>query len=410
MKELLEGIKIIDMGHVASVPSSGSILSDWGADVIKVEPLTGEWIRSYKRHMEADLTYKTDTGEANWIVEMLNRGKRSIAVDLKKEAGRDIVYRLVKNADVFICNYELNTLNKIGMDYETLNKINPGLVYAVLTGFGSAGPDKDERGFDQMAWGRSGLSDAMTEPGGSLPILRPAICDMIGASHLVMGVLAGIINRDKTGKGQMLELSLLHSALWTLGLDVQPAILGIPVPKFDRKKSLTPTANVYRTKDDRWFMIAMLASDSDWHNFCQALDRPDLENHPKFLNHDLRGENCEELIAILDAVFAEKDLVEWEERLRGNQCIFGRVQTYQEAAEDPQAKANGYFVDVPHPDAGTMKFITTPVKFSRTPPSIKKTAPGLGQHTDSILSELGYSDDQIIQLKTDGVIHKDPTG
>lgn len=399
MAGILEGLKVIDMGHVVAIPAAGATLADWGAEVIKVEPLTGEMYRGLVR------SQAVDTPPVNWRIQLLNRNKRGLALDLKQKSGRDILYQLVQKADVFMSNYELSSLKKLKMDYATLSKINPRLIYGVLTGYGSVGPDKDERGFDYAAaWARSGIMHLMAEPEG-IPIpQRGGMMDRVVASHAVAGILAALLHREKTGKGQELEFSLYHTGVWTLAEDIQAALAGFPLGRHDRTRAGNPLWNSYRAGDDRWFWLAMLQSDPSWPDFCRAIERPELENDPRFNSRETRSENCEELIRILDEVLASRNRQEWEKRFRENNCIYGRVETPVEVITDPQAVANGFFAEIHHPAVGEMKLVATPVKFRQNPASVRTPAPEVGQHTEEILLDLGYSWDDIARLKEQGVI------
>lgn len=400
MTGILEGLKVIDMGHFVAVPSAGAMLADWGADVLKIEPIDGDAQRSF-----INLLLKFTGATVNWRFEIHNRNKKSMALNLKTEAGRDILYKLVKNADVFMTNYEQTAIKKLKMDYPVLSRINPGLIYAFITGYGTVGPDKDERGFDfAAAWARTGIQYLMTEPGSSPPNQRGGMMDRTVGTQMVAGICAALYNREKTGNGQELELSLYHSGVWTLAADLQVALGGVPLNQNDRKSVINPLWNNYQTRDGRWLQLAMLQSDLSWPGFCRALERPELENDPRFKSLEDRGENCAALIGILDEVFAIKDRAEWEDRLKKYDCIFGRIESPEEVINDPQAQANGFFSDVEHPEAGKVKYVTTPVKFSQNPAAIKTASPELGQHTEEILLELGYSWDDIVELKDQGAI------
>jgi crotonobetainyl-CoA:carnitine CoA-transferase CaiB-like acyl-CoA transferase len=404
MERVLDGLKVLDMGHVVAGPSAASILADWGADVIKVEPIEGEWIRSYQGHMEPDLEVDMPNGgRVNWLIELLNRGKKGIALDLKSDRGREVLHRLVEGADVFLSNHQYRVLEKLGLGYEALSAINPRLIYGVLSGFGPKGPEKDKRGYDQLLWGRCGLSHSVTDPGGNLVIMRPAMADRIAGEQLVMGILGALLWRQRSGLGQRLDVSLFHAALWTLSLDVQPAVFGLEGKRFDRRESTNPLANVYRTADDRWLMLAMQQSQKDWPNFCAAVERLDLLDHPSFAGAAERRRNCGELIALLDRVFETRTLADWMERLRAHDCIFEGVQTYTEAVRDPQVLANDFFTEASHPEAGTMTYVATPVTFSRTPAFVSGPSPDIGEHTDEVLAGAGYSTEEIAGLKAHGV-------
>ncbi|MFC1916681.1 CaiB/BaiF CoA transferase family protein [Chloroflexota bacterium] len=405
MTGILEGIKVLGMGHVVAIPAAGAMLADWGAEVIKVEPLSGEMYRGLRKILGVDKVIKFDTGEVDWAIQLLNRNQKSLAVDLRKEAGRDILYRLVQRSDVFMSNYRVSSLTGLKLDYATLSRLNLGLVYAVLTGYGLVGPDKDERGYDySAAWARSGIQYSMGEPESPPPPQRPGMMDRVAAAHVVASILAALLYREKTGIGQELELSLYHVGVWTLSQDIQGALMGLPLPKDERTKAPNPLWNTYRTRDGRWFQLVMLRSDIHWPNFCRAIERPELENDSRFNTMETRAQHCEELIRILEEVLASKNMEDWERRFRQHNCTYGRVQTPVETISDPQAVANDFFAEIQHPVAGEMKLVTTPTKFHENPASIRTPAPEVGQHTEEILLELGNSWDDIARLKEQGVI------
>ena len=396
MTGILEDIRVIDMGHFVAVPSGAAVLADWGAEVLKIEPLTGEAQRGI---MALSLS------PVNWRFEVHNRNKKSLALDLKTEKGRDILHALVKASDVFMSNYELAALRRLGMDYPALSGTNPRLIYAFLTGYGTEGPDKDRRGFDMAAaWANTGMQYLLGESGSIPPTQRGGVMDRTVGFHMVAGILAALLHREKTGQGQLLELSLYHSGVWTLAADLQLALGGLPVAPHDRARVLNPLVGKYRTRDDRWIQLVMLQSDLSWHDFCQAVARPDLENDPRFIDMEVRAQHCEELIDILDEVFARRSADEWETTLREHNCIYGRVRTPDEVLADPQALANDFFTEIEHPVVGRTRMVTTPVRFHQNPASLRHTAPETGQHTEDVLLELGYDWDDIARLKDEGII------
>ncbi len=399
MTGILEGIKVISMGQIVAIPAASSTLADWGADVIKLEPLTGEMHRGLRR------AQSVDTGEINWVMQVLNRNQRGLAVDLKKESGRDVIYKLVQKADIFMSNYERGAVKRLKMDYATLSQINHGIIYAFVSGYGPVGPDKDERGYDFTAgWARSGMMYLIGEPGTPPAPQRVGMIDSAAGAHLVGAICAALLQREKTGEGQEIEISLYHTAVWTLCVDIQSALSGREPVKHDRTKAQNPIWNSYRTKDDRWFWLAMLQPDPAWPGFCKAIERLELENDPRFNSMEARRENCEVLIHIIGDVLASKTMSEWEERFRENNCLYGRVQTPVEVTTDPQALANGFFTEVDYSNIGKIKLVTTPIKFSKNPASLRTACPELGQHNEEILLDLGYSWDDIAQLKEQGVI------
>jgi crotonobetainyl-CoA:carnitine CoA-transferase CaiB-like acyl-CoA transferase len=401
MAGVLEGIRVVSMGQVVAVPSASAILSDWGAEVIKLESLYGDLQRGTTKVHGAN----SRNFGINWPIQALNRNAKGLALDLKQEAGRDILYKLIRSADVFATNYEVNSVKKLKLDYSSLSQINPRLIYAFVTGYGTAGPDKDEKGYDFSAgWARSGMMNLIGEPGSPPAPQRGGMLDSVAGAHMLAGICAALLHREKTGKGQEISVSLYHTAVWTLSLDIQIALSGVEPIKHDRTKAVNPIWNSYRTGDNRWFWLAMFQSDVDWPNFCQAIERPELAKDPRYNTMDNRAQHCEEIIHIIDKALGSRTMAEWEKRFRENKVIYGRVQTPMEVINDPQALANDFFVDLEFPGIGKKKLIASPVVFRENPALVKAPAPELGQHTEEILLELGYSWENIGQLKEQKVI------
>jgi len=406
MSGVLEGLKVLEMGHVVAVPAASATMADWGADVIKVEPLTGDLARGIGLPITPEqIALAPPYAVIGMYFQVLNRGKRGIALNLKTEDGKKAFFKLVAWADVFMSNYEVGTLAKLGADYESLAKINPALVYAVLTGYGTVGPDKDERGFDySAAWARSGLMHMMASPRGIPPPQRGGMMDRVVGAHMVGGIMAALFHRNRTGRGQKLELSLYHTGVWTDTEDIAPALRGFEPLRHNRKTAGNPIWNNYKTKDGRWFWLANLQPDLTWGNFCRAMGHPEWENDAKFSTSAARFENSAELIRLIDAETAKKTMKEWEDIFRRNQVIYGRVQTPMEVVNDPQALANGFFTSLRHPDFPEIEVITTPVKFQQDPSDVKGPAPEIGQHTEEILLSMGYTWEDIAKMKEEQVI------
>jgi crotonobetainyl-CoA:carnitine CoA-transferase CaiB-like acyl-CoA transferase len=406
MAGILEGLKVLEMGHVVAAPAASVMLADWGAEVIKLEPLTGDMARGIGTAITPEEKARAqEQGNVGYYFQFLNRGKKGIALNLKEEAGKDILSKLVCWADIFMSNYEVNTLYKLGADYDALSRINPRIIYAILTGYGTVGPDKDERGFDYAAaWARSGLMYMIGEPGSIPPPQRGGMMDRVAGSHMVGGVLAAVYHRDRTGQGQKIEFSLYHSGVWTDAEDMNPALMGREPIKHNRATSRNPLWNNYRTKDDRWFWAAMLQPDLSWGNFCRAMGHPEWENDSKFNSIEQRYWNREELIRLIDEILMTRTMAEWEIIFRQNNIIYGRVASPQEVVNDPQALANNFFVDLHHPVAPNLKVVMTPVKFVQNPAEVRAPAPEIGQHTEEILLEMGYTWEDIARLKATNVI------
>ncbi|MDP2729969.1 MAG: CoA transferase [Dehalococcoidales bacterium] len=401
---ILDGLKALAMENGTVLESSSALMADWGADIIKVEPVTGRRDGGVPESPGAR-EMKVGGVTVNPLNQFTNRNKRSLAVDLKQEAGRDILCQLVQKSDVFMANFEVNSLKKLRLGYDTLSQLNPGLVYVSVNGYGSQGPDKDEQAFDETAfWARSGIQYLLTEPGRA-PIKRPGgLGDRITSGHLVSAVLGSLLHKEKTGKGQEIEISLFHSGLWSIARNIQAALSGVPQHPEIHSRQRNPLTNSYRTKDNRWIQIFDFHHPQTyWPEFCQALGRPELENDLRFASVESRAKNCEELIRIIDEVFATRTVEEWEGLLRKYHQIYSRMQTPEEVAADPQALANDFFVDLPHP-AGPVKILASPVRFRQDPASMRTPAPEPGQNTEEILLDLGYSRERIAGLKEQGVI------
>jgi crotonobetainyl-CoA:carnitine CoA-transferase CaiB-like acyl-CoA transferase len=404
MSGILEGVKVVSMELMEATPAATCWLGDWGADVIKIEPLTGDQFRGTRRIGGRSVFLNIDGAEVNPRFELLNRNKKSLAVDLKQESGREILYKLVKEADVFMTNNEANALKTLKADYETLSQVNPKIVYAFLNAYGTAGPDKDGPGYDRVsAWARAGFQYLIGEPGGDPPTQRSGMMDRTVAPHIVSGVLAALLHKEKTGEGQKIEVSLYQSAVWTLAGDIQVALVAQQLPKDNRSQVANPLWSSYRTRDNRWLCLGMLRPDPYWGPLCKVIERPELENDPRFENMGKRTENRVELINILDEIFMSKDIAEWEELCREHKLIWSRVQSPKEITQDPQALANDFFVDLNHP-SGHVPVVASPVKFIQNPASVRGPAPEIGQNTEEILLEYDYTWEDLGQLKEQGVI------
>lgn len=405
MAGLLEGLRVVDMGHVVAVPVAAAMMADWGADVIKVEPLSGEMARKTARSYRKSREIQVGGRIVNWAVELHNRGKKGIAVDLKKQSGKEIVYRMVEKADIFISNYAAGALRRLEMEYDTLKRINPKIIYGSVTGYGRIGPDKEEKGFDiTAAWARSGAQHMTADPACAPPMQRGGLMDRTTAAYLVAGLLAALRHRDRTGRGQELEISLYNTGVWSIASDVQSVLVDQTFPRNDHFRAPNPLSNNYRSRDDRWIILLNPLFERVLPGLCKAIERPELADDSRFNSQAAMEQNCEDFIRILDEVFASKDLAEWEKCLRENHVVYGKVQTPSETAFDPQAIANNFFADVGYPGGEEIKLLNTPVKFRENPATIKGPAPQIGQHTEEILLETGYTMEDIARLNEEGVI------
>ena len=397
----LEGVKILEVAEFLAMPSAIAILSDWGAEVIKVEKLEGDSLRS----VESIEGVSIKDIHVWW--EQTNRNKKSVAVDLWRDEGRKIIYELTKRSDVFVSNFTLPVIERFKIDYETISELNPRIIYAHLTGFGRKGPDKDRPGFDYVAfWARSGIMSRLGPPGTQPPTQRPALGDNLTSGFLASAISAALYSREKTGKGQAIDLSLYNYGVWGLSMDlIMPLIEGEELPRTDPKAVPNPLWNTYRTKDEVWIQFVCLQSDRYWPQVCEGLGLDHIEKDPKFESHEMRERNNVELISIIKSTISTKTYAEIDNGLRkAGEVVYGKVQTPLEVVNDPQALANDFFTEVEHPSGRKIKLISSPAKFSKTPASIRMTAPEIGQHTEEVLLEMGYSWEDLIGLKDKGVI------
>jgi CoA:oxalate CoA-transferase len=397
----LTGVRVVEITMFQQGPIAGTKLGDLGADVIKVEPKEGDPGRGFMRLIGAMVGLKGH----NYYFESNNRNKRSIALDLKSTQGKEIFLKLIDNADVFVNNMSIDAPIKLGLGPDDMLKRNPRLIYAQSSGWGRKGPDASSLSFDYTGIARTGLMMCAGERGTPPSQLLPGMGDEIGGLMLAWGVTAALYAREKTGRGQVVDTSLMGSIIALTGLIMDaPAMLGQEYPRDSRTANGNPLYNHYRCRDDKWIAVAHLQPDRYWPAFSRALDIADMENDPKFNSIEARGKNSKELTGILDQKFASKDREEWLQHLNQAGLICTPVQSPIEVTKDPQAWANNYFIEANHPEVGPLKQVGFPWDFSDTPASWRKEAPKLGQHTEEILKDLGYSEEEIAKMKEAGSI------
>ncbi|MFC1823876.1 CaiB/BaiF CoA transferase family protein [Thermodesulfobacteriota bacterium] len=400
----LEGIKVVDLSTWALAPVCAATLGDWGAEVIKIEnPETGDVFRGFLMAIGID--------EKEVPVSLFgldNRNKRGMAIDLKRPEGRDIAYKLVEETDIFVSNLPAESLKKLQLDYPCLSAVNPGLIYAHASGYGEKGPDANKPGFDGTAyWARSGLMAGLAvEDQPPVTQQYPGIGDQVSGLVLFGGVLLALYNREKTGKGQQVDLSLLGMGTWVTSLPLQIVLsLGREPDRSPRDRANNPLVNHYLAGDDRWLMILCLPDELYWSPLCKALGREDLEHDPRFNTRDNRLTNNVELIAILDEAMFAKTRDKWGRILDEHGIVWTPVpSSFEEVTHDPQMLANEHIVEVEHPSLGPGKILTTPIRLNREAPKIRRVAPEIGQHNEEILLEMNYTWEEIVKLKDKGVI------
>jgi len=395
----MEGIRVVELAQLAAAPMAGRLLADLGAEVIHIEhPIRGDTWRGIMASPSGE------SSEVNWNWENYSRNKKSMTVDVFKERGKKIIYKLVENADVFLTNMRPFELEKFGLEYEDLSQVNSKLIYACLTGYGKHGSERDKPGYDHTAyWARSGIAHMMM-PNDMPPDCRlGAFGDNFGGMALALGISTALFVRERTGLGQEVDVSLFHAGVYQLSFHLAQALInGQDQQRVDRKDMPNALMNAYKTKDDRWVLLAILQPDRYWSQLCRAMEREDLEHDSRFETFQSRIENFMALLGVLDDVFQTKTLEEWKDRLEG--IPFSAVQNLPEVIADPQARANDMFVPFDHPVHGNMQMVSTPIKLSKTPATIRKPAPEFGEHTEEILLKHGFTWEDIEKLKQDGVI------
>jgi crotonobetainyl-CoA:carnitine CoA-transferase CaiB-like acyl-CoA transferase len=395
----LDGVKVVELGVWVAGPAAGGILADWGADVIKIEPPGGgDPARQFAAMLGGDLPF-------NPPFELDNRGKRSIVIDLATDDGRAIALELVDRADVFVTNVRLAGLERICFDGDSLTARNPRLVYCALTGFGLAGPDRDRAAYDIGAfWARSGLAHLLTQPGGAPPFQRGGMGDHGAGMAAAAGICAALVARATSGKGQVVSTSLLRHGAYTIGFDINTVLrLGVGIGVATRQQMGNPVINSYQDRDGRWFWLIGLEGDRHWPGLARTVGRAEWIDDGRYASAAARRRNCGALVAELDAIFATETREEWGRRLDANDVWWAPVQTPDELIIDPQFLAGGGLVDVPDGD-GTTTMVATPVDFAGTPWAPARMSPGLGQHTDDILTDLGRDADAIAALRATGAV------
>jgi crotonobetainyl-CoA:carnitine CoA-transferase CaiB-like acyl-CoA transferase len=379
----MEGIRVIELGVWVAGPAAGGILADWGADVIKIEPPSGDPGRMFG-HMLG-----IESGESPPF-EMDNRGKRSIVLDLSTDDGRATAQEMITTADVFTTNIRPGALRRFGLDFETVTAANPKLVYGLITGYGETGPDADRAAYDVAAfWARAGLAHLLSRPGDAPPFQRGGMGDHAAGMTLAAAVCAALVARGRTGAGQLVSTSLYRQGAYTVSFDLNTALLtGHPIAIGQRESMGNPCMNNYVAGDGRRFWIVGLEADRHWPALCRAVGRPDWLGDARYATGRSRAANAVGLIGELDAIFVTKGLEEWAEIFATEPDFFwSPVNSIEDVLADEQFHAAGGIVYVPDGDS-SLPMVATPADFHGTPWEPRSAAPLLGAHTDEILAEL----------------------
>ncbi len=401
----LEGIRVLEVANWVAAPAACAMLADLGADVVKIEPPeTGDPVRSI------DVTPSGIVGEIpdlNPSFEHLNRGKKSLGINLANAHAQEIVRKLAAEVDVLVTNLVPERQERFGLRYEDVRDSNPRLIYVALTGYGAEGPERDRLGFDYAAfWARSGIMASIGEEGSPPVQQRPGMGDHATSLAMTSAIGMSLFERERSGLGQRIECSLLHTALWVLGMDVSAALdHKQPVRRHSRTGTPNPLSNYYEAGDGGWIQFVMFDSQRFWPGFCRALELETLESDPRFATQDARAANSTVLISLIAERISRRPWKDWVPGFDEQGCIWAPVQTVDEIATDPQVLANGYLTKLNRNGNGDpFGVVAMPSKLERTPGIATSPAPALGEHTEARLLELGYTWDQIGDLKSSGAI------
>ena len=399
---LFSGLKVVDLASFIAGPAATTVLSDFGADVVKVEPPgIGDPYRYLYR------LPPNPRSKENYTWQLTNRNKRSLVVDLKKPQAAKVLARLVKWADVLVTNFPPRVRKGLKLDYEDLSPLNPRLIYADVTGYGDVGPEVDKPGFDITAyWARSGLMQFTREASSPPAVPVPGIGDHAAAMSLYAAIVTGLYRRERTGEGCRVSTSLIANGAWAVAAWLQAGLFGA---KFDGEISRTHPPNAlagasYRTSDNRWVLLVFVEEDRNWPVFAKAIQRDDLLADTRFVDSRSRRANASALVTELDRLFGAQSLAYWKTALDAVRLPYGVVQVPQEILEDPQLRVNRIIVPIADGSATPRYTVDSPFTLKQSPKIAPGVAPELSEHTDEVLDELGFEASEIDGLRASGAI------
>jgi crotonobetainyl-CoA:carnitine CoA-transferase CaiB-like acyl-CoA transferase len=404
MSQPLAGVRVIEVASWVFVPAAAAVLADWGADVIKIEhPASGDPQRGL-----VVSEYGGPGQRRNPPLEQANRGKRSVAVDLAVPEGLDLLYKLVAGADVFLTNFLPQVRTRLKIDEDSIRQVNPGIVYAKGDGYGPRGPDANTPGFDGTAYlARGAVAHSLRSADDEWPVTGTGgQGDMPSAMTLAGGIAAGLFERERTGRGPRVDVSLLGTAMWSMAPGVVAVAangLGNPV-RVRREENMNPLTIYYRLKDGRYIKLSQLQSDRFFAALTECLGVPGLAADERFRDSTARAANRAACVAALDEAFGRYDLDELRLRLEPLNGPWSAVQSVRDLVDDPQVHANGYLMDVVDKAGEKFQVVAAPVQFDEYRPEAVTACPGHGEHTDEVLLGLGLTLDELLELKVSGAV------
>lgn len=396
------GVRVVEAAGFVFVPMATAILADLGADVIKVEAPGGDLLRKGRTGAAGPDAAPLDSSAV--LVELANRSKRSIALDLRSTDGRSVMRRLIAGADVFATSFLPGVRTKLALDAESVRSINPSIVYATGSGWGGTGPMRHAPAFDLVsAWAGGGLASLLARSHGEPPDMPIGIFDTTGGCMLAGAIAAALYRKALTGEGSVVDSSLMNVGMWSVQADISAATAGVDLGGPSRARRTNSLVSWYQAADGRWLYFALTRSPDEFVEFCDRLGRPDIPSDPRFAAGNDRIANADALAAVLDAVFATADSEHWLQALDGFGGVWGPGVRPDELADHPQVRANGFVADHRTAAGESIGLVAPPMQFDGAPVHPLSSAPSVGQHSEDILAELGLDDDEIADLMSRGV-------
>ncbi len=394
--KVLEGIRVLDLTRALAGPFCTLMLGDYGADVIKIEiPGTGDDTRHWGPPF---------IGEESAYFLSINRNKRSLTLNFKEEKAREIFLKLVEGSDVVVENFTPGVMSRFGLEYDTVKRANPGIIYCSISGFGQNGPYQSRPAYDQIMQGISGLMSVTGDPEGEPEKIGVAVTDIGAGMWAAFAVMSALYRREQDGEGQYIDISMLDAQVaWLTYQAGFYFAYGRPPGRLGKAHPTLVPYQAFMAKDGKYFNVAV-GSERLWERFCQAVKREDLKDHPDYATNGVRVENRATLAPMLQEYFLTRDADDWVVDLQANSVPAGPINDLADVFADPQVLHRDMFLEIPHPTLGSIKQTGLPIKFSRTPGGLDQHPPLLGEHNGAILKDLGYSESDIEELVTRSVI------